>query len=345
MNKKSIQTKIAERAGVSQTLVSFVINNNEKQLARMKPATIEHVRKVAHDMGYYRNELFAAMRRGQSRFIALLARNVSMEFYARVIEEAMDATEQQGYTQKIFKLNDFDSVEHAVKRIQEYRIPGGILLDVPGPVAKQFNTDLENPDFKTLLIDSDPKSIPTGAPISIDNKKAMEQAISYLSALGHKHIAYAGLADDDYFHSLRSSAFESALQNSGLPRSPTGLIPIDWDMSDQNKQLIQALQHRNRPTAIVCYSDLAAMIVYHAAGTLSLRIPEDLCVIGFDDDDFACLMSPSLTTFRQDLSVIRETFVPELIECIESGQPLNRRKRRKIPFTLIERNSTGPVGA
>ena len=344
MNKKSIQIKIAEQAGVSQTLVSFVINNNEKQLARMKPATIEHVRSVAHEMGYYRNELFAAMRRGQSRFIALLARNVSMEYYARVIEEVMTATEKKGYTQKILKLGDMGSVEHAVQRIQEYRIPGGILLDIPGPVAKKFYADLGNSDFKTLLVDSDPQSTPDGVPISVDNKKAMTEAVGHLKAYGHKRIAFVGPAEDNYFHTQRKEAFRLALKENNLSASSARIIPIEWDMSDQNKPLLQALQSRNRPTAVICYSDLAAMIVYHAANTLSLRIPEDLSVTGFDDDDFARLMSPPLTTFRQDLSAISETFVPELIQAIESGEPLNRRKRRRIPFSLLERVSTGPVG-
>jgi LacI family repressor for deo operon, udp, cdd, tsx, nupC, and nupG len=343
MKNQSIQIEIAERAGVSQTLVSFVINNNEKQLARMKPETIDRVRKAASEMGYYRNELFAAMRRDQSRFIAVLARNVSMEYYARVLGEIMDATEQLGYTQKIFKLCNFDRVEHVVRRIQEYRIPGGILVAVPGPIAKKFHDDLNTPDFKTLLIDSDPESTTTGVPISVDNNQAMEQAVSHLAALGHTRIAYVGPGDDGYFHVLRKNAFLSAIRKAGFPYTSSEPIAIDWDMSDKNKSLTQALKHRNRPTAIVCYSDLAAMIVYHAARALSLRIPEDLSVLGFDDDDFTPLMSPPLTTFRQDLSVIRDTYVPELIDCIELDKPLNRRKRRLVPFHLIKRSSTGPV--
>jgi len=207
MSKKSIQIKIAERAGVSQTLVSFVINNNEKQLARMNPKTIENVRKVADEMGYYRNELFAAMRRGQSRFIALLARNVSMEYYARVIEEIIDATEKYGYTQKIFKLRDEDSTQNAVNRIREYRIPGGILLDVESSIAKGFNATLSNPSFKTLLVNCDPKGFSGGASVVVDGKQAMADAIQHLQTRGHQRIAYVGPDDDDYVHVTRRDVF------------------------------------------------------------------------------------------------------------------------------------------
>lgn len=342
MNNKSIQIQIAERAGVSQTFVSFVINNNEKQLARMKPATVERVRAVAEEMGYYRNELFAAVRRGHSRFIALLARNVSMEYYARVIEEIMDSTEQLGYTQKLFKLRDDEGIQTAVKRIQEYRIPGGVLVDIDSAIAKQFNETLSDPSFTTLQINSDPKVFPDGASVRVDGKTAMTQAIEHLSTLGHRKIAYVGLADKDYAHKARRKHFEDELANKGL-KAVFPPIPVTWDLNDGCEALFETLKTTNRPTALICYSDLAAMIVYNAAAAAGLRIPQDLSVIGFDDDDFASLMSPPLTTFKQNLSVIRESYVPELIQSIESGKPMNRRRKRLIPVTLIERNSTGPA--
>lgn len=343
MSKKSIQIQIAERAGVSQTLVSFVINNNEKQLARMKPETVDRVRTIAAEMGCYRNELFAAVRRGHSRFIALLARNVSMEYYARVIEEIMDATEQLGYTQKLLKLRDEEGIHNAVKQIQEYRIPGGVLLDIDSSIAKQFDATLSDPSFKTLQINSDPKSLSEGASVRVDGKKAMTHAIEHLYALGHRRIAYVGPADNDYAHTARRKHFEYELANKGLPMATDSTIPVSWDINDGCKSLFNALKDKNHPTAIICYSDLAAMIVYNIAATAGLRIPNDLSVIGFDDDDFASLMSPPLTTFRQDLSVIRETYVPELIQSIETGVQMNRRKRRLIPISLIERRSTAPA--
>jgi LacI family transcriptional regulator len=343
MNKKSIQIQIAERAGVSQTFVSFVINDNKKQLARMKPETVERVRAVAEEMGYYRNELFAAVRRGRSRFIALLARNVSMEYYARVIEEIMDATEQLGYTQKLFKLRDEDGIHNAVKQIQEYRIPGGVLLDIDRSIAKQFDAALSDPSFKSLQINSDPKSFSGGTSVQVDGKKAMTHAIEHLYALGHRRIAYVGPADNDYAHTARRKHFEAELANKGLPASTASTISISWDLNDGCDPLFSGLKDKNRPTAIICYSDLAAMIVYHAAGMLGLGIPKQLSVIGFDNDDFACLMSPPLTTFQQDLSVIRDRYVPELIQSIETGVQMNRRKRRLIPVSLIERTSTGPA--
>ena len=76
--KKPTVVEIAKRAGVSPTLVSFVINNHEKHLKRMNEETVARVRQVAEEMGYHHNELFAAARRGRSKVIALLARDVGV---------------------------------------------------------------------------------------------------------------------------------------------------------------------------------------------------------------------------------------------------------------------------
>jgi DNA-binding LacI/PurR family transcriptional regulator len=340
MKQKSVQIQIAERAGVSQTLVSFVINDNKKQLARMNDETIARVRQAAEELGYHRNELFAAMRRGHSRFLALMARDVSQEYFARAIEKIMDATEQHDYSQKLFKLKDQSGIPAAVTRIQEYRIQGGVFFSLDREVAKKFWTDLATPSFNALLINCDPKSIAGGVPVQVDEKTAMQNAIRYLLDLGHRRIAYAGPIDKGFAHAARVTAFEAAMKRGGL--LPT-VIPISWDISDQCETFVSLFKKTKHPTAFICYSDMAAMIIYHAAWFIGLQIPKDLSIIGFDDNSYSSLMTPPLTTFRQDLSVIRDDYVPELIQSIETGIPMNRRKKRLIPVELIERASTGPV--
>ena len=343
MKSKSVQTQIAERAGVSQTLVSFVINNNEKQLARMNEKTVARVLQVAKELGYYRNELFAAMRRGHSHFLALFSRDISFEYYARAVDQIMDATEKYGYSQKLIKLKDESDLASAVSRIQEYRIQGGIFFSIHSPIITQFRDHLSKISFNSLLIHCNPKSSPNDAPVLVDEKSAMNRAIEHLLNLGHRRIAYVGPLDNNFAHLARRDSFKAAMKNSGLPLSNTSVIPITWNPEDHCDALVSALQKKQRPTAFICFSDLAAMIVYHTAWAVGLHVPRDLSVIGFDDDSFAALMTPPLTTFRQDLSVLQEKYVPELIQSIETGIPMNLRKKRFISTTLIERSSTGPV--
>ncbi|VGO15130.1 HTH-type transcriptional regulator DegA [Pontiella desulfatans] len=339
--KKPTVVEIAKQAGVSPTLVSFVVNNNEKHLARMNDGTIERVRKVAAELGYHRNELFAAARRGRSRFVALLARNVTVEYYARVLDHIMVATDRFDYAQKLVTLRESDQIPRAVTRIQEYRICGGIFLGVRNDILKQFWKQFGDASFPSLLVNCDPTQVKQGVLVSVDDKAAMRQAIDYLKGLGHRRIAYAGPTKNEYSHIARRKAFDAACADGGISASSS--IALPWDMDDPQEELVAALKAKRRPTAIVAYSDPAALTVQRVSTALGLHIPADLSVVGFDDVSFAERLTPALTTFRQELAVIRDKYVPEYLESIESDQPLNRRKKRTIPTHLIERESTGPV--
>ena len=339
--KKTTTVDIAKRAGVSPTLVSFVVNDNQKHLARMNAKTVERVRRVAEEMGYYRNELFAAARRGQSKFLAILARDVGVEYYARVAEEIMEATETVGYSQKLLKLRDPAEAETAVTRILEYRVCGGVLMGVRDDIARYFCKALARPLFPTLLINCNPVGMKGGIPIVVDNKTAMQDALAFLKKLGHRRVAYVGPAGKEPSHALRRKAFESA--SSAADNIAPTVIELSWELDDPHTDLVQALQGSKRPTAVIAYSDLAALIVMQVANALHLRVPQDLSLIGFDDNSYAPRITPPLTTFRQNLSVIHDLYIPEFIQSIESEVALNRRKKRSIPADLIERNSTGPA--
>jgi DNA-binding LacI/PurR family transcriptional regulator len=339
--KKPTVVEIAKRAGVSPTLVSFVVNNNEKHLARMNDQTIARVRQVIEELGYHRNELFAAARRGRSRFIAVLARDVTLEYYARVLDHVMAATERFGYAQKLVKLNDEAQVSGAVTRIQEYRICGGIFLGVRTDISRQFWKQIGDMPFPSLLVNCDPARIKQGVLVSVDDAAVMRQAVEFLMGLGHRRIAYAGPAENEYTHQARRKAFSTVCSECGIADAP--IINLPWDEGDSHEELVAALRGADRATAIIAYSDLAALTVLQVASSQGLNVPADLSVVGFDDNSYASRLVPPLTTFRQELNVLRDLYVPEYIESIENGLPMGRRKKRAIPVRLIERASTGPV--
>lgn len=339
--KNPTVVEIAKRAGVSPTLVSFVVNNNEKHLARMNEETIARVRRVIEELGYHRNELFAAARRGRSRLVAVLARDVTHEYYARVLDHVMAATERLGYAQKLVTLNDETQIAGMVTRIQEYRICGGIFLGVRNDISNQFWKQIGAMPFPSLLVNCDPTRIKQGVLVSVDDGAVMREAVEFLKGLGHKRIAYAGPAENEYAHIARREAFNIACEEGGNSRFSTLALP--WELDDPHEELVRALSAKNRPTAVIAYSDLAALIVRQVAASLGMQIPVDLSVIGFDDNSYASRLVPTLTTFRQQLDVIRDQYVPEYIESIERGTSLSKRKKRTIPVKLIERGSTGPA--
>ena len=338
--KKPTVVEIAKQAGVSTTLVSFVVNNNEKHLARMNPDTVKRVRKVAADLGYHRNELFAAARRGRSRFIALIARDVTVEYYARVLDHIMGATDQFDYALKLVTLREPEQILGAVTRIQEYRICGGIFLGVRNDISTLFWKQLGDSPFPSMLINCDPAGVKQGVLVEVDDVSAMRQAIAYLKELGHNNIVYAGPSNNEHAHIVRRKAFQQACEEAGIVISSS--IRLPWDIEDPQTELVNVLKQKDRPTAIIAYSDPAALTVRQVVTTLGLRIPSDISLVGFDDISYAKRLTPPLTTFQQELNVIKDQYIPEYIRSIERGEQLSRRVKRVIPVQLVKRESTAP---
>ena len=121
---------IAAQLGVSQSLVSFVIGNNEKQLKQISKETQERVLRCAKELGYQRNELAASIKRGKSLEVGLLVSNMRFEFHARVIEGILTSAEEKGYSIKLIKLCEEEDVEASANLILKYHLCGLIFLGI-----------------------------------------------------------------------------------------------------------------------------------------------------------------------------------------------------------------------
>jgi DNA-binding LacI/PurR family transcriptional regulator len=107
----------------------------------------------------------------------------------------------------------------------------------------------------------------------------------------------------------------------------------------------ELLQRPDRPTAILCFSDVTAYRVIRTAEELGLRVPQDLSVVGFDDSPLARRMHPALTTVRQDVRAKGQAAAAALtsaIEAAQSGKKPPRAKRVVLPTELVIRASTAP---
>ena len=104
-----------------------------------------------------------------------------------------------------------------------------------------------------------------------------------------------------------------------------------------------ALLRKRRPSAIVAATDTIALGVLSAASKLGLRVPEDLSLVGYDDQPFAPHVAPPLTTVRQDGHEVRARALEALKDMLEGRPPL--QLRIEIPPTLVVRESTRVLDA
>ncbi len=129
--------------------------------------------------------------------------------------------------------------------------------------------------------------------------------------------------------------------------TPAGIAPlVHRQLSSDDREAFDAalemLQRDDRPTAILCFSDVIASGVVRAAEKLGLDVPGDLSVVGFDDSPLARRLRPQLTTVRQDIAEKGRLSAAELTRVLEAKRAgtKTRAKHTVLPTELVVRDST-----
>ena len=175
--------------------------------------------------------------------------------------------------------------------------------------------------------------------VAVDEVFAGECATQHLLELGHTRIGY--VAGPDFYLPTQEKAAgrERALRAAGL--DPDGLVAhADFSVEGGRAAVRVLLASGERPTGVICSSDLMAIGVLQEAAARGLRVPEDLSVVGFDGIEAAAWTSPALTTMEQPIEEIAETAVNALRMLIaEPEKPLPDYSFRP---RLRVRESTAP---
>jgi DNA-binding LacI/PurR family transcriptional regulator len=176
--------------------------------------------------------------------------------------------------------------------------------------------------------------------VGVDERTAGELATQHLIDLGHERIGY--VAGPDHYLPTRQKAAgrRSALRAASL--DPDGLVAYgdDFTVEGGRAAVRELLAAKNRPTGVICSSDLMAIGAVQEATEQGLRVPEDLSIVGFDGIEATAWTNPALTTVEQPIEEIAETAVNALRTMMDAP-------RKPLPDSffrprLRERASTGP---
>ena len=317
---------VARHAGVSQSTVSLVFSG--KGRGRVSEATQERVRRCARELGYRPNVAAQALRLGTSRAVALLVPDVTNPFFSRVLRGAQRAAAAAGYTVALVDTaNDRRWEAQSFEALRAGPVDGYLLFEVSSP-------DALGPDVPVVLMEAEGPGKPS---VRFDAEGGAAAAFEHLVELGHRRIGHLAAAFDAPTFHLREAARRRVLAEAGIDpdAQPRAMTPIAIDDArDVGLRLLG-----EEPTAVMCDDDIIGAGLYLAARERGLEIPGDLSVIGFDDMDFARVLSPPLTTVALDAELLGASSF-ELLEQRMSGKRVKRRV--VLPAELLVRGSTGP---
>jgi LacI family transcriptional regulator len=170
---------------------------------------------------------------------------------------------------------------------------------------------------------------------------AANRATELLVAAGHTRIAHITGEAWQEVSADRLRGYRDALATADLPFDPTLVLEGNWQLSSGYTATLELMQGRRPPTAIFCANDRMAIGCYEALKQLGLRIPDDVSVVGFDDEDLASHIMPKLTTLkfpRRQMGV----WAAERALAPDHSRAGNHRIV-KLECDLVERESVGPA--
>ncbi len=284
--------EVAELAGVSTATVSLVIN--KKKNARIADETRQRVTEAITELGYRPNAMAKTLVSGTSRFIGLVADGVATTpFAGQIIHGAQDEAWKHGYALLIANTEGNQELEKdAIAMMLEYKVRG-ILYSTWFHRPTEIPETLRESDF-VLVNCFSPESGAARAVVP-DETQGGQSATGILVRGGHRRIAFINATTPSPARDGRLQGYKDALEAAGIPFDPDLVLEAYPDQeggygATQNLLTLGV-------SAVYCYNDRMAMGLYDGLRENGLSIPEDIAVVGFDNQEvIAAHLRPPLST-------------------------------------------------
>ncbi len=327
---------VALRAGVSKTTVSHVINDLPGK--RIGPETRARVRAAATELGYIPNEVARSLRTQRTQTLAVISDEVlTTPFAVDMIRGAQEVAAELGLLVVLVDTGVDRTYEAAeIEGLKRRRVDGFVYMRMYHHHQVELPVGLQG--SPTVLINgtcSDP-SVPS---ISPDEYTGGLTAVRALIGRGHAQIGFINSLDDIPASGGRLAGYRAALEEAGLPFDPAWVLQAPSDSRGGFAAADRLLQLADPPTAIFAFNDRTAMGVFHAAAQHGLRIPDDLSVIGFDNQhSVADGLFPGLTTMALPHYEMGLWGVRALVDLIDQPDP-GSVEHIALPCPLVTRGS------
>jgi LacI family transcriptional regulator len=284
---------VARAAGVSVATVSFVANGRLD--VRMTDATRERVQRVIEELGYRPNALAKNLANGVSPFIGLVADAIATTpFAGQIIHGAQDEAWRHGYVLLVANTEGDQVVEaRAIEMMREHQVQG-ILYSTWYHRAVDVPPGLDAD--RTVLVNCFAREGGIGAVVP-DEVGGGLAATRMLVEAGHRRIAFLNTTSESPARQGRLRGYREALESAGIPWDPSLVFDVQPDQAGGFDAVPALLE--SRVTAVFCHNDRVAMGLYDGLRDRGLRVPGDLAVVGFDNQEvISAHLRPGLSTVQ-----------------------------------------------
>ncbi len=297
MKKRRVTiTDIARELNVSPSTVSRALNDHPA----LKKETKEAVRALAEKLDYQPNLIALNLLQKKSNTIGVIVPEITSHFFSAIITGIQDVIDNSNYNIMICLSNEsYEEELTIVKKLSKIRVDG--VLVSPSSATKNFDhfKSLQKSGIPVVVFDRDCPGLEADK-VLVDDYAGAFQAVEYLIKSGCKKIAHLGGPLNLSTTKHRLKGYLDALENGNIPIRKEYIAHVQgFSHDDGLKPTKKLLKLQNLPDAIFAMNDNIAISAMYVAKKMNLRIPEDISIIGFDDEPHSKYFSPSLSTVWQ----------------------------------------------
>lgn len=337
MKKKLSIHDIARELGVSATTISFVLKGGEQGKKVSEPVK-QRILTYIESIGYKPNPIAQNLRTGKSKIIGMLVEDISDPFFSAIGRIVEDSLYKSGY--KIFHASTDNNTEKAKNLLllfRERQVDGYIIAPTPG-IQKEI-LELLHETKPVIVFDRYFPEIAT-TNVVIDNIGGAYLATMHLIENGFRNIAFVTLDSDQIQMSERLAGFNKAIAEAKL-ESRCLKVRYKTSVTNLSAQIKEFISGYAAVDGILFGTNYLAVSGLKAIQELRLKIPNDIGIVGFDDNSHFELFTPSITAVAQPVEQISKKIVQLLIKALSESDTGMTARTYALTTELIVRESSG----
>ena len=336
-NKVTIK-EVALASGVSVTTVSNYLND---RMYAMTEKTRQRIADAISSLDFHPSQVAISLVTSHTATIGLVLSEIETPLFLQASNVIEPIARIAGYSILFGNARSPEEEQHVVHLLLEKQVDGIIFLSVSTNFDNDFLGSLPASTPPVVLVNRSTQ-FDCFDQINWDNANGVVQAVDYLAKLGHQRIAHLKGPANRSSSEERLQGYRLGLEKNGLIFNPAYVCSGDFTSTPESwyQSTLELLNLPIPPTAIIAADDIVAATVIRTVQRAGLRVPEDISVMGIDDQpNFCNYLNPALTTVQLPIVEASKLAIQLLLDHMTGKS--KKVKRIMVPCKLILRESCG----
>ncbi|TDO94327.1 LacI family transcriptional regulator [Halanaerobium saccharolyticum] len=324
---------IAEKAGVSRSTVSRVINGHDS----VKEEKRQRILKIVKELNFKPNKVAQSLVSNQSYLIGVIAPNISNPFYSEIIEALEIEANNKGYNIIVCNsAGDIKKEENYIDILFGRQVDGIVII--PSKFKLSHYEELKDNDIPVVTLTKDINKFDS---VLISHQKGGALAAKHFMEMGHQQFAFIGPHPD---LEGKLKGYEKELEKKNISIDKKNYIECNFSGRSASQKVYNAVSkylndYGLKATAYFVGNDLGAFGAIHAFYDAGYKIPDDLSIVGFDNTFFASESRPTLSSIAQPIDKMVKVTIDILLRRLKDKDNLNFEHKFLEPELIVRESS------